>query len=243
MQPTEAIILAGGFGTRLKKKISQVPKPMAPVGDKPFLAYLLDYLNDFGITHIILSVGYKWEVIRDQFGDRYKSARLSYAVENEPLGTGGGMRAAMKLLEGDHAFILNGDTFFRVDLNDLGAFYFAHQADLSMAVRRMNNISRYGTVELNVCKVTGFREKQQVRAGYINGGVYITSKYLFDRFNLPEKFSFEEELLTQHLDALKICAMNSTGYFIDIGVPEDYEKAIRELPQMVKAGRSLPNNP
>lgn len=243
MQPTEAIILAGGFGTRLKKKISQVPKPMAPVGDKPFLAYLLDYLNDFGITHIILSVGYKWEVIRDQFGDRYKSAKLSYAVENEPLGTGGGMRTAMKFLEGDHTFILNGDTFFRVDLNDLGAFYFAHQADLSMAVRRMDNISRYGTVELNVCKVTGFREKQQVRAGYINGGVYITSKYLFDPFHLPEKFSFEEELLTQHLDALKICAMNSTGYFIDIGVPEDYEKAIRELPQMIQAGGSMPDHP
>ncbi len=215
---------------------------MAPIGEKPFLEYLLDYLHAFGIEHAILSVGYKWEVIRDHFGDKYRSVRLSYAIEKEPLGTGGGIREAMKFLEGDYSFILNGDTFFRVDLNDLGEFYFAHKADLCMTVRRMHEFSRYGTVELNVSKVTGFREKQPVRSGYINGGVYVTSKKLFDRFSLPEKFSFEEELLTKHLDELKIYAMNSMGYFIDIGVPEDYEKAILELPQIIKANGSLPGN-
>lgn len=236
MQPTEAIILAGGFGTRLKEMVKEIPKPMAPIGDKPFLEYLLDYLHVSGISHVILSVGYKWEMIRDQFGDRYKSVRLSYAVEKEPLGTGGGIREAMAHLEGTHTFILNGDTFFQVNLNDLGAFYFAHKADLSMAVKRMQDFSRYGTVELNVCRVTGFLEKQPVRSGYINGGVYLTSKHLFDHFSLPKKFSFEQELLTKHLHDLKICAMNSTGYFIDIGVPSDYERATQELPQIINAG-------
>lgn len=233
MQPTEAIILAGGFGTRLKEMVKEIPKPMAPIGDRPFLEYLLEYLAGFGITHVVLSVGYKWEAIREYFGDRYKSVKLSYAVEKEPLGTGGGIRAAMGHLEGLHTFILNGDTFFQAELGNLAEFYFAHRADLSMTVKRMQDFSRYGTVELDVCKVKGFAEKRPVRSGYINGGVYITSKHLFDPFNLPEKFSFEEDLLTRHLDDLKICAMNSSGYFIDIGVPEDYERAAMELPQLI----------
>lgn len=235
MQPTEAIILAGGFGTRLKKMVKEIPKPMAPIGEKPFLEYLIDYVAGFGITHVVLSVGYKWEVIRDHFGDKYRSVSLSYAVEKEPLGTGGGIREAMTRLEGVHSYILNGDTFFQADLKDLAEFYFAHKADLSMTVKRLQDFSRYGTVELDVCRVKGFMEKRPVRSGYINGGVYITSKHLFDRFNLPEKFSFEEELLSRRLDKLKIFAMNSTGYFIDIGVPADYEKATQELPQLLTA--------
>ena len=233
MKPEEAIILAGGIGTRLKTLVKDIPKPMAPIGEKPFLEYLLNYLHGYGIKHVILSVGYKWEIIREYFGNDHRSMKISYAVEEEPLGTGGGIRLAMTYLEGVHTFILNGDTFFQVDLNDLSEFYFAHKADLSMAVKRMHNFSRYGSVELDVCKVSGFREKKPLRAGFINGGVYATSKYLFDPFEFPEKFSFEQDVLTKQLKNLKICAMNSPGYFIDIGIPSDYELAIRQLPELV----------
>ncbi|MEX0988161.1 MAG: nucleotidyltransferase family protein [Bacteroidales bacterium] len=233
MTPVEAIILAGGFGTRLKGVIDDMPKTMALINEKPFLEYLLDYLGNFGIEHVILSVGYKWEQISRHFGDRYGSIKLSYAVESEPLGTGGGIRLAMEKTMGDHVFILNGDTFFRVNLHDLAEFYLAHNADLCLSVKRMRDFYRYGTIELDVCKVVNFREKKPVSSGLINGGVYVTSASLFDRFDLPSIFSFETDFLEKQLEALKICAMHSSEYFIDIGVPADYEKAKSELPLLV----------
>lgn len=232
MKPKEAIILAGGLGTRLQSVIKDIPKPMAPVGEKPFLEYLLSYLKSYGINHTILSVGYHWEFIKEYFGDTYETMKLSYAVENEPMGTGGGIRLALEKMTGEHVFILNGDTFFQVNLNDLSEFYFAHEADLCMTVKRKQDFSRYGTVELDVCKVIGFKEKMAVKTGMINGGVYITKRTVFHNLNLPKKFSFESDFLERHLETLKICAMRSSEYFIDIGVPQDYEKAGKELPAM-----------
>ncbi len=234
MKSKEAIILAGGLGTRLKSKIPNLPKPMAPLNEKPFLEYILKYLAGFGIEHVILSVGYKSESISEYFGDRYENIRISYAIEKEPLGTGGGIRLAMELAKEDHVYVLNGDTFFRVNLHDLSEFYFAHGADLCMTVKRKRDFFRYGTVELDVCKVVGFKEKQPVKSGLINGGVYITSTSVFDRFDLPEKFSFETDFLEKQLEQLKICAMRCSEYFIDIGIPADYEKAIRELPSLIR---------
>jgi len=234
MKPKEAIILAGGLGTRLKSRLAGLPKPMAPIDDKPFLEYLFMYLRHYGITHFILSTGYKSKAISDYFGDRYNDARISYAEEKEPLGTGGGIRFAMEKVEGEHVYILNGDTFFMVDLHDLSEFYFAHGADLCMTVKRKRDFFRYGTVELDVCKVIGFKEKQPVSSGLINGGVYITSTSVFNNYPLPERFSFETDFLEKYLDGLKICAMRSTEYFIDIGIPADYEKACKDLPSVIR---------
>jgi D-glycero-alpha-D-manno-heptose 1-phosphate guanylyltransferase len=230
MQPKEAIILAGGLGTRLKSVIEEIPKPMAQIGERPFLEYLLKHLQSFGIEHVILSVGYNWKIISDHFGTEFGPMEISYAVEKEPMGTGGGIRLAMEKVKNEHLFILNGDTFFQVNLRDLSEFYFAHEADMSMTVKRKRNFSRYGTVELDICKVIGFKEKKSVKSGLINGGVYITRKTIFDNFDLPTKFSFETDFLEKHLNSLKVCAMRSIDYFIDIGVPLDYEKASRELP-------------
>lgn len=234
MQSKEAIVLAGGLGTRLKGKIPDLPKPMAPLDGRPFLEYMLKYLGDYGIEHVILSVGYKSEAISEYFGGQYENIRISYALEKEPLGTGGGIQLAMGLAEGEHVYVLNGDTFFRVNLHDLSEFYFAHGADLCMTVKRKRDFFRYGTVELDVCKVVGFKEKQPVRTGLINGGVYITSTSVFDRFDLPEKFSFETDFLEKQLEHLKIYAMRCSEYFIDIGIPADYEKAVKELPSLIR---------
>jgi D-glycero-alpha-D-manno-heptose 1-phosphate guanylyltransferase len=231
MIPKEAIILAGGAGTRLKSVVKDIPKPMALVGEKPFLEYLFSYLENYGIEHVILSVGYNSKVISDHFKSQYGSMKISYAVENKPLGTGGGIRLALDKVKGDHTFILNGDTFFKVNLHDLSEFYFAHEADMSITVKRKRDFFRYGTVELDVCKVVAFREKRPMKSGLINGGVYITNKSILNDFKIGEKFSFETDFLEKSLDTLKLCAMRCSEYFIDIGVPLDYEKAKRELPQ------------
>lgn len=234
MRPSEAIILAGGKGTRLQSVVADLPKPMAPIGELPFLEYMLNYLISYEISHVVLSVGYKWKTIYEYFGDRYKSIRLSYAIEEKPLGTGGGIRLALEKVEGKDVYILNGDTFFDVNLHDLSEFYFAHKADMAICVKRKLNFHRYGTVKLDVCKVVGFTEKQPVKSGLINGGVYLMKTALFNSYKLPRKFSFETDFMEKHLESLKICAMQVSEYFIDIGIPSDYEKAKKELPTKVE---------
>ncbi len=234
MRPSEAIILAGGKGTRLQSVVPDLPKPMAEIGSVPFLEYTLNYLISYDINHVILSVGYKWKSIYDYFGDRYKSIRLSYAVEDKPLGTGGGIKLALEKAEGKDVYILNGDTFFDVNLRNLSEFYFAHQSDMAITVKRKTNFFRYGTVELDICKVIGFKEKQPVKSGLINGGVYLMKANLFQSFKLSKKFSFETDFLEKHLPSLKISAMRVSEYFIDIGIPADYEKAKKDLPQKIE---------
>ena len=232
-QPKEAIILAGGKGTRLQSAVANIPKPMALIDNVPFLTYLLNYLKKYNIEHVILSTDNKWEAIHEHFGDNYKSIRISYAVEEEPLGTGGGIKLAMEKVEGEDVYILNGDTFFDVNLCDLSEFYFVHQADMTITVKRKSNFFRYGTVELDVCKVVGFKDKQLLKSGLINGGIYLMKKNLFKAFNMPDKFSLQTDFMEKHLSNLRICAMRCSEYYIDIGIPADYEKANKDLPAKI----------
>ncbi len=108
----EAIILAGGFGKRLKAVVNDVPKPMAIINKRPFLEYLLSYLDFWGVNHLVLSVGYQKQMIMNHFGKSFKGIDIDYAVEDEPLGTGGAVKNAMTFIKGNHTFVLNGDTFF-----------------------------------------------------------------------------------------------------------------------------------
>ena len=226
-----AIILAGGLGTRLRSVISDLPKPMAPVADQPFLHYIFLYLQKQGITDVVLSVGYKSEVIKEFFGDKYAGINIRYAVENEPLGTGGGIRQAMSLIDSD-AYVLNGDTFFDVDLKDLYEFYTMRASDIALALKRMHHFDRYGTVEIgNQDRVLQFQEKRYKAEGLINGGVYVINKNLFKKVEeiedtiLSQRFSFEKDILEKHLLPLHYQGKEFGGYFIDIGIPEDYERA------------------
>lgn len=229
----EAIVLAGGLGTRLKGVINDIPKPMAPIGEQPFLEYLLSYLNNSGITHVILAVGYKHEVISDYFGKQYKNIALSYAIEHEPMGTGGGIANALKYAKTEELFLLNGDTFFEVDLKELSNFHAKNNAELSLSLKAFKNFDRYGTVELESNKINSFKEKQSVKEGFINGGVYIINKVLFNQDHLGEKYSFEQDIMEKAIGQFAVYGKVSSGYFIDIGIPEDYNIAQKELPNLI----------
>lgn len=226
----QAVVLAGGLGTRLRTVVQDLPKPMAPVNGRPFLEYVLDELNDFGIEEIVLAVGYKFEIIRAHFGHHYRSLTISYSIENEPLGTGGGIRQAFDLLYDEPAFVLNGDTLFKVDLANMADFHVQSNSDLTIALKPMENFDRYGTVEIEKSgRIAAFHEKKHCPKGLINGGIYLFSKSIFEVENYPEKFSFEKDLLEKHMRDLKISGFLSDAYFIDIGIPEDYRRASLEL--------------
>lgn len=222
MRITEAIILAGGMGTRLREAVADVPKPMAPIGNRPFLAYLLDDLKIQKIQRVVLSVGYQYEVIQNYFGNHYKGIQISYSIENQPLGTGGGIRLALNECMQENVFILNGDTFFKVNLSKLSAFHHRTQADLSIALKKMSHFDRYGIVQTQGNQIIQFEEKKYCLEGYINGGIYALNKNFFSKQNLPEKFSFEKEILERALG--DYCAFKGAAdaYFMDIGIPADY---------------------
>jgi len=226
----EAIILAGGLGKRLRSVVSDLPKPMAPIGDKPFLEYILQYLKQNGITKVILSVGYKWETIKEYFGNNFEGIKLIYSVENEPLGTGGAIKKAIEKVHSKEVFIINGDTFFNVDLRLLAL---NSNSKIILSLKKMHDFDRYGCVESDSNNiVTSFREKEYRESGNINGGIYLAKKNMFDQFNLKEKFSFEE-FMQENFQELNITVKIFNNYFIDIGIPKDYKKAQTEIKDQI----------
>lgn len=220
----EAIILAGGFGTRLQSVVKDVPKPMADVLNRPFLTYILDELVEYNFNKVILAVGYKKEVIIDYFGDNYKGMQILYSTEDEPLGTGGCIKKAMDLVSDDNVFIINGDTLFKVDYAKMKELN-----SIAIACKYMTNFDRYGEVIINNGIIERFMEKKQVEAGYINGGIYYLPKNVFSKYSLHKKFSLEKDFFEVYMDKLNIRAFLSNDYFIDIGIPEDYDKIQRDL--------------
>lgn len=226
----EAVILAGGLGTRLKKVIKDLPKPMAYIKDKPFLEYILNYLNKNGITRVVLSVGYKWETIKEYFGNKFKKIEIIYSIENEPLGTGGAIKKALSLCVQDNIYIINGDTFFDINLKYLEL---KNNSKIFLSLKYMKNFNRYGCVEIDDNGfVTTFIEKEDREFGNINGGIYLISRSIFNEYNLEEKFSFED-FIKSNFRELRIIAQIFDDYFIDIGIPEDYQRSIVEIPLLV----------
>ncbi len=225
----KTVILAGGLGTRLRERAGDLPKPMASVAGRPFLEHLLDRLVAAGLHDLILSVGYRAERIVEHFGEAYRGARVRYAIESEPLGTGGALAHALLNEGGDPALALNGDTLFALDYQAFLAWYRAAPAPMALALKKVANAQRYGTVAVSGDRVTGFMEKGRAGPGLINAGVYIVQPAVFERFGLAGAFSLERDLLERQCAALSPRAFQSDAYFIDIGVPEDYERAQKEL--------------
>ncbi|EDP7633134.1 NTP transferase domain-containing protein [Campylobacter coli] len=214
----QAIVLAGGLGTRLRSVVQDLPKPMAPINGKPFLAFVLEYLKKQGITEIILSVSYKYELIQEYFKDEFHGMKIRYNVEKELLGTGGAIKDALKLVKNE-AYVVNGDTFFDIDLKKL----VLNSSKICIALKQMQNFDRYGTVNVDDQGiVTSFEEKVFKKQGLINGGIYLLKKDIFDNFDLEKKFSFEK-FLQENFELLKIQTQIFNDYFIDIGVPQDYK--------------------
>lgn len=225
----EVIILAGGLGTRLRSVVSEVPKCMAPVAGKPFLWYLLKYLTRFEVSRVILSVGYLREVIFDwieEVKDEFPFT-FDYAIEEEPLGTGGGIKLALSKSTKSDVVVLNGDTFFDVNLNGLIEAHRLYPSAVTLALKPMQDFDRYGRVIIdNVDKhIVEFKEKEYCKEGLINGGIYVINKLEPIFAGLPNKFSFETAVFEPQCKLGKLFGVVQDGYFIDIGIPEDYEKA------------------
>ncbi len=231
---SSAIILAGGLGTRLKNVLNNIPKPMAPIDDKPFLSYLLSFLGRQGIKRVILAVGYKGDYIANFFSKKYLDIDLLYSFEDENslLGTGGAVLKASKLINDEDFFVLNGDTIFEVNLMEIYRFHKSKNADITIALKPMDNVMRYGAVEIDKeGRIINFIEKGIEKFGLINGGIYLISKNFMHNLNLAERFSFEQDLIQKYFGFYKFYGIKFDSYFIDIGVPEGYEKAKNELPK------------
>ena len=227
--PMKAIILAGGFGTRLKGRVPDLPKPMAPVAGQPFIRYIIDHLIDSGIKDIIISVGYLSEVIISYFKHSYRGATITYAIESEPLGTGGAIANAVLENNEDAVLVVNGDTFLNIDYNRFLEWYQQGAPTLALVLKNVHDVSRYGSVIVTNDIVSGFLEKGNVGSGLINSGVYIIPVEIFSKYGLVGNFSLESDLLQKHCTELSLRAFITNAYFIDIGVPEDYERAQYEL--------------
>jgi NDP-sugar pyrophosphorylase family protein len=226
----QAIVLAGGLGTRLRGVVADLPKPMAPVAGRPFLAWILDPLVAAGFNCVVLAVGYRHEAIRDHFGDHYRGLALRYSVEDSPLGTGGALRLASRQIVEDPVFVLNGDTFLDIDYPALLAAHVKLGASMSMAVCQVPDLSRYGALKLVDGRVAEFLEKGPGGPGLINAGTYLLSRSVLDAMPPDAPFSFEQDLLQPKLTMIRPVAWVTDGLFIDIGVPQDYARAQQLFP-------------
>lgn len=226
----ECIILAGGLGTRLRSEVPDLPKCMAPVAGHPFLFHVIESAKKQGITRFIFSLGYLHEHIEKYLNDTFPDLQYSIALEEDPLGTGGAIRLACSKATAANVMILNGDTLFRIDAMALLSFHEQQHADCTLALKPMTNFNRYGVVEINKeGQVIQFKEKQQYEFGLINGGIYLLNTASFLALPFPEKFSFEKDYLENYHNSVKMMGVIQEGYFIDIGIPEDFKKAQSDL--------------
>lgn len=226
----EAIILAGGLGTRLRSAVPDLPKCMAPVNNKPFLSYVIRHLQSQGIQHFIFSLGYKSELVVDYLCKEFPHLLFKTTIEDEPLGTGGAVKKACKLAKDKCVLVTNGDTLYKVDVEIIAGVHCLSGASCSLALKPMKNFDRYGVVEVDHhCIIKSFKEKQFYEGGLINGGVYGLQTHKFLEEDLPEKFSFETDYLEKYYNKRRMFGVIQDKYFIDIGVPEDFERAQLEL--------------
>ena len=225
-----AIILAGGLGTRLRSVVAELPKCMAPVNGRPFIGYVTDYLLSQGITRFIFALGYKSEAFDTFLTTLPSSVQYRLSVEDEPLGTGGAIQLACSKAAGNQVLVTNGDTLFKVDVQQLFSFHLQHKAACTLSLKPMQFFERYGVVETNQhALVQSFKEKQLYEQGLINGGVYLLDKNRFLQHAFPAKFSFEKDYLEKYVGKNNMYGRIEDEYFIDIGIPEDYERAQTEL--------------
>lgn len=220
----EGIVLAGGFGTRLREVVPDLPKPMAPIAGRPFLEILLSKLARKGFTRVVLSLGFMAEKIISHFGDSYAGMHLVYEVESLPLGTGGAIRAALTRCESDHVFIFNGDTYLDLEVDELESLWQARRHPV-IVVREVPDTVRFGRVEMSDGRINAFLEKGMAGAGLINAGCYVLPKGALDDFALGQPFSLETEFFIKYLQRISFDGFVTHGQFIDIGVPDDYALA------------------
>jgi D-glycero-alpha-D-manno-heptose 1-phosphate guanylyltransferase len=226
----EAIILAGGLGTRLRSAVPDLPKCMAPINGVPFISYLIDNLINEGVTKFIFSLGYKSEAFISLIEEKLPMKNFAVVIEDEPLGTGGAIKLACKKAKDENVIALNGDSLFKVNLKKLMQFHLEKKSRCTLALKPMKNFDRYGSVEIDsVQKIISFKEKQFITNGCINGGVYAIKVASFLQNSLEDKFSMEQNYLEKYSSEGNFYGFVQEGYFIDIGIPEDFVRAQIEL--------------
>ena len=228
----EAVVLAGGLGTRLRTAVPDVPKPMASVNGRPFLEYLLEYWIAQGVKRFILSTGYRHEALAAHFSAAFHGAAIRQVVEERQLGTGGGLLLARAAVEARGPFlVLNGDTFFEVALEALRQFHAAHRADATLALFRSPQQGRYTGIDVGKAgEIRSFGAG--ARGGLANGGVYLMEASFLEGgpWQPRSAVSLEEDILPFAVQAGKrVYGMECAGRFLDIGVPEDYARAAEVL--------------
>jgi D-glycero-alpha-D-manno-heptose 1-phosphate guanylyltransferase len=242
MDHKDCIILAGGMGTRLQSVVADKPKCLADIAGKPFLSYLAAQLASFHFCKVVFAVGYKKEMVKDYIMNHRKEFPFAFdfAEEDEPLGTGGAILNAMKYTQTSDVLVMNGDTFFDVDLDALFHFQQTKMADCSVALKPMQIADRYGLVNINNEEfITGFEEKKAGANGLINGGIYCLFRNSFLNIPFTEKFSFEKNYLECMINERDMVGFVQDKYFIDIGIPEDYERAQTEIPAFFKSFNTI----
>ena len=229
MDIDSAIILANENSGQLSSDKNSFSPSMAMIEEKPFLEYHFHHLIRFGVKRVFLATGENKDKIYNYFGNRYKSLNINYIDDKSSGNTGYALKHGFASIDREHFFILHASSLFCVDLHDLSEFYFAYKPDICLTLKRKRNFFRYGSVEMDVCKVIGFEENKPQTSGMIDGRVYLTNQYLFNNYELEEYFSFEKDFLHKYCKELNICAMRSGEEFIDARVAADLQKAQREL--------------
>ncbi len=231
------IVLAGGLDTRLKTVLPDLPKCLAPVNGRPFLEYLLIHFRKQGIERFIFALGHKAELVEQFVTVHFNSSEYTFSVEQEPLGTGGAIYQACGHVNDPDVLVINADTFFAVNLKAMSEQHRKTKADCTLALKSMKRFDRYGSIKQNALhRITGFHEKRFMEEGLINGGIYALHVPRFISNHFPKVFSFEKDYLEKQVGQGKIYGMVSEGWFIDIGIPEDYQRAQQELLQHINDG-------
>lgn len=221
-------ILAGGFGTRLRSVVNDRPKVLAEINRKPFLAYLLDYLLEYGVASVVLCTGYKGEQVKTEFGEAYGGLRLIYSYERAPLGTAGALSFALPFFSSKSVLILNGDSFCDANLAAFWEWHHESNADVTMLITKMPDTGQYGRVHVDADgRLIRFEEKgYDTGPGWINAGIYLVRRRLLEMVPTDRTVSLEREMFPVWVK-LGLYSFRAPGPFIDIGTPESYALAER----------------
>jgi D-glycero-alpha-D-manno-heptose 1-phosphate guanylyltransferase len=231
---TEALILSGGMGTRLRQAVPDLPKVMAPVSGNPFLYYLIKSLQKKGISHFVFLLGYKHELVTEYLNEYFQSIKKTFVIEDTALGTGGAILNGLTYCTEKTVAITNGDTFFDVNISQMEILHNSKKSDCTLALKPMKNYNRYGSVTMNKdASIKEFIEKKEVSEGNINGGFYLIERAQLMTHQLPHTFSFEKNYLENKSINKKMFGIVDDSYFIDIGIPEDYSKAQSEIDNQI----------
>ena len=230
MESCEVIVLAGGLGTRLRSVVPDKPKCMAEVRGIPFISYIIDYLVEQNFSKFIFSLGYKHELVEIFLQTNYNNIDYKVIIESDPLGTGGAIKLAAQVAQTNDFLVVNGDTLYKADIRKMYEFHYSNNAECSLILKPMNKFNRYGAVRKDQSGlITQFDEKKHYEKGLINGGIYMINRNKFLNRRLPDVFSFEKDYFEMLVSNKIFYGIEDEGYFIDIGIPEDFAKANSEL--------------